>query len=91
MEIKIIEDKKKRMLFNVEGGSHTLCNILKEELWNDSNVKVSSYSIRHPLVGVPQMIVETDGTEPKKAITSAIGRLKKQAEKFENEFVKEVK
>ena len=47
MEIKIIEDKKNRMLFNVEGGSHTLCNILKEELWNDSNVKVSSYSIRH--------------------------------------------
>jgi len=56
---------------------------LKEELWNVKHVKVAGYRIDHPLVGIPRLIVETDGQEaPRKALISAAERLKKKTGKF---------
>ena len=78
MEVKILEDKKKKLVFELTGEGHTLCNVLRDELWNDKSVTVSAYNISHPLVGIPQFIVETDGKkDPKKALQDAIKRLKK--------------
>lgn len=90
MEINIIEEKKNKLVFELEGGSHTVCNALRAELLNDNKVKVATYSIRHPLVGKPKFIIETDDVEPKKALISAADRLKKHNEAFEKEFKKEV-
>ena len=79
MEINILEDKKKRLVFELKGEGHTLCNALREELWNDKAIKVSAYNIEHPLVGIPRFIIETDGSEePKKALSEAVSRLKKK-------------
>lgn len=84
MEITVLENTKTRLQFELKGESHTFCNILKEELWNDESVKVSAYSLRHPLVGVPRFIIETNGKkEPKEAVQDAIKRLGKHAEKVE--------
>ncbi|NTV23295.1 MAG: DNA-directed RNA polymerase subunit L [Nanoarchaeota archaeon] len=84
MEFKVIEDKAKRLVFELKGEDHTLCNALREELWNDKTVSVSAYNISHPLVGVPKFIVETDGTkEPRKAVRDAITRLKKKNAELE--------
>jgi DNA-directed RNA polymerase subunit L len=92
MEIKILEDKKNKLIFESQDLGHTFCNVLKKELWKDSHVKVATYSIMHPLVSKPKMIVETDGSEtPKNALLSAIQRLKRVSEKFKKEFSKEVK
>ena len=90
MEIKIIEDKKDRLLFELDE-THTLCNVLKAELWNDSHVKSAGYSIKHPLISKPEIIVETDGADPRKTAIAAAQRLKKTCEKFEEGFNKEVK
>lgn len=78
MEINIIEDKKKRLVFELKGEGHTLCNVLREELWNDKSVTVSAYNISHPLVGIPTFIIETSSKSPKKALKDAIARLKKK-------------
>jgi DNA-directed RNA polymerase subunit L len=79
MEINVLEDKPKRMVFELKGETHTLCNALREELWNDKAITVSAYNISHPLVGVPKFIIETDGDkEPKKALKDAVSRLKKK-------------
>ena len=92
MEIKILDDKKNKLIIEVKGANHTLCNILKTELWNDKHVKIATYSIRHPQISVPQMIVETDGeVSPKNALINAIQRLHKINEKFIKEFSKEIK
>ena len=92
MELKILEDKKNKLVFESKDLGHTICNVLKKELWNDSHVKVATYSVRHPLVSKPKMIVETDGSEtPKAALLAAVQRLKKVSEKFRKEFSKEVK
>ena len=92
MEIKILEEKKNKLVFEGEELGHTLCNVLKKELWNDNHVKVATYSIKHPLVGKPKMIIETDsGKNPREALSAAVQRLKKLNEKFKKEFSKEVK
>ncbi len=79
MEINVLEEKPKKMVFELKGEGHTLCNALREELWNDKAITVSAYNISHPLVGVPKFMIETNGDkEPKKALKDAISRLKKK-------------
>jgi DNA-directed RNA polymerase II subunit RPB11 len=92
MEIRILDDKKNKLLIEVKGVDHTLCNILQTELWNDKHVKTATYSIRHPQISVPQMVVETDGEEsPKNALINAVQRLQKTNIKFKKEFTKEIR
>ena len=87
MEIKILDDKKNKLMLEVKGADHTLCNALKTELWGDKHIKIATYSIRHPQVSMPQMIVETDGEiSPKNALINAVQRLHKINEKFKKEF-----
>ncbi len=88
MEIKILEELKNKIKLEIEGENHTLVNALRKELWSDSHVTIAGYSVDHPLVGKPILIVETDGKEdPKKALNSAVERLKK----FNSEFIVKLK
>ena len=83
MEVKILEEEKKKIKIEIEGEDHTLANALRKELWNDSHVNIAGYNIDHPLSGSPVLIVETDGKEEaKKAILSAVTRLKKNNSDF---------
>ncbi len=85
MEIKILEEKKNRLVFNIEGDGSTIANILKKELWNDEHVKAAGFNVEHPLINVPTFVVETDGEEAKKAVSAALKRIGKQVEKFRDE------
>ena len=92
MEIKILDDKKNRLLFEVKGTDHTLCNSITKELWDDKHVKIATYSIRHPQISVTQFVVETDGEEsPRNALINAVQRLQKNNDKFRKDFAKEIR
>lgn len=80
MEIKVLEEKKNRLVVSIEGETHTLCNALVKELWNDKHVKAAGYRIDHPLAGVPDLMVETDGADPRKTVNSAVDRLSKASD-----------
>lgn len=87
MEIEILEDTKTKLKFKIQGEDHTILNLLKEELWQDKNVKVAAYRIAHPLVGIPEMTVEvSQGNDPKKAISDAIKRMNKKLDKIGADF-----
>jgi DNA-directed RNA polymerase subunit L len=96
MKINVIEDKKNRFVFEVEGMGHTFLNILKTELNNDEKVKAATlkaatYAIKHPQVGIPKFILETSEDEtPKAALLNAIGRLGKLSEKFRKSVMEEL-
>lgn len=90
MELKIVEEKKNRLVFDLEGETYTIVGILKKELYNDEHVKAAGYNVAHPLINVPRFVVETDGEDPKKVVRSAIKRLQKQIEKLKDE-AKDVK
>ena len=79
MEIVMLESKKNRMVFEMKGADHTLCNILRKQLQEDPKVSVATYSIAHPLIGIPKFILETDGAyTPEQALKAAISALEKQ-------------
>ena len=89
MELKVLEESAKRMEFELKGEGHTFCNALKNELWKNKHVKTATYMIGHPLVGVPIMLVETDGElSPRKALQAAAGKLLSLAEDFSKEAKK---
>ena len=78
MEIVILEESKNLLKMEVQGEDHTLANYLRKELWQDKSVKVAGYNIEHPLVSHPVLIVETSSGSPRKALLSAVERLKKK-------------
>ena len=89
MELKILSEDAKSMTFELAGEGHTLCNALKHQLWNNKHVKVATYSIKHPLKGTPEMIIETDGEiKPRKALIDAADKLLDETDKFRKEFKK---
>jgi len=75
MEIKIIEEAKEKVVFELVGADHTLANILKERISLEKDVTACAYNVEHPLISNPKFIIESKS--PKKAIESAIATLQK--------------
>ncbi|MBI5392625.1 DNA-directed RNA polymerase subunit L [Candidatus Woesearchaeota archaeon] len=92
MELIIVEQSKNRVVIDIKGEGHSLCNALKHELQQDETVKSAGYFIEHPELNVPRMVIETkQGNSPKTAIVNAIKKLRKQNEKFYDLVKEEVK
>ena len=89
MEMKVMEQTKKKLVFELSGVDHTFCNILKQELNSDDSVKTATYTIAHPLIRVPKFIVETKGDkEPSDVLKSAAKKLSKMNDDFLTNFKK---
>ncbi|MBS3132859.1 DNA-directed RNA polymerase subunit L [Candidatus Woesearchaeota archaeon] len=89
MELNVLEESPKRLVVEVKGANHTLCNAVKAELWNNRHVKVATYSISHPLIGIPKFLVETDGeVKPRKAMADTASKLAETASGLKKEFKK---
>ena len=88
MEFTVLEESKTKIVFELKGETHTFCNALKYELQQVKGVTIATYKIDHPLVGIPQFLVETKGIEPRKALKEALKSLKKQTQDFEKEIGK---
>jgi len=89
MELIVVEETPKKFVFELKGAGHTLCNAIKNELWKNKHVKVATYAIKHPVVGIPTVTVETDGImKPRKALSDAASKLASQTDKFKSEFKK---
>lgn len=85
MEVKILEDTKRKLIIELE--SQTIASLIERELWNDENVKTAGLKVKHPLVGKPNLVIETGTKEDAKtAVKEAIKRAKKDLEKFKKAF-----
>lgn len=85
MEVKILEEDKKKIV--IETDSQTIAGLIEKELWNDKSVKISGSKVKHPLIGKPTIVVETDGKEDaKKAVIEAAKRAKKDLDAFKKAF-----
>lgn len=87
MEIKVLENTKKKLKFEIVGEDHTLPNLITKTLLEDPSVKHSTYTIEHPLVSNPIIIIVTDGSKtPKQALLDAISKIKSRIGEFREEF-----
>ena len=88
MELNVLEDSKKKLVVEIKGEGHALCNALKSELWKNKKVHIAGYNIAHPLVGVPKLVIETESGAPKDALVDAAKKVKKEADDFLKAFNK---
>ncbi len=84
MEINVLEKQKDKLVFELKNTNHTFCNYLKDELRNDKDVDVASYTISHPLVGVPKFFLKAK--EPTNSLNKAIKELKKKNKELQKNF-----
>jgi len=85
MEAKILEETKKKIVIELD--NQTIAGLIERELWNDEHIRISGLKPKHPLIGKPTLVVETDGKEDaKKAVKEAIARAKNDLEKFRKAF-----
>ncbi|MFP4655964.1 MAG: RpoL/Rpb11 RNA polymerase subunit family protein [Candidatus Woesearchaeota archaeon] len=86
MEIIPKEKSKTRIVFEINGEDHTFSNLLRVKLWDQKGVKTSGYNIKHPLVGSPKFVAETESTDVVAALDSAAKEAKKELKEFEKAF-----
>jgi len=85
MQLKVIENTKSRLVFELIGEDHTLSNALKQALIEDKSVKNAGYYIDHPEIGVPRFVIE--GDSPVKSVQKACDTVKK----WNSELAKKIK
>ncbi len=91
MEIEVVEKTDNRLLFRIKGESHTFVNILKDALTKHPDVDIAAYEIEHPLVGIPEVLVQTKKKDPVKVILETIQQMKKDTESDIKAIIKTLK
>jgi len=90
MEIQVLEKEKNKIKFKVIGEDDTFCNILKKELWNDSDTEIAAYRIEHSIIDHPIFIFHSK-KDVIKALNEAIDRIKKKNKEFLDAFKDAIK
>ena len=89
MELKLVNKGKEKLEIEVVGETHTFCNAIRKELWEDKTIEVAGYNFKHSLIDNPKLIVEAKN--PEKSLKDAADRLKKKNKEFLSKFSKAVK
>ncbi|MDD5331767.1 MAG: DNA-directed RNA polymerase subunit L [Candidatus Nanoarchaeia archaeon] len=84
MEIKLLSKEGTKLKFEIKGETHTFCNLLRKELWNDKNVEFAGYNVPHSLT--KEIIFILDAKDPEKALKDAVSRLKDRVKEFDSKF-----
>ncbi|RAP53671.1 MAG: DNA-directed RNA polymerase subunit L [Methanosphaera sp. rholeuAM130] len=87
--MKVVEEQDNRLVFEVTGESHTICNILRKRLMSQDEVTAAAYDITHPLVGQPEF--EVNSPNPRESIKTASETIKQEATEFKDAVTKAFK
>jgi len=88
MEIKILHDEKNELEFQID--NQTIAELIRVYLNEDDSVKLGAWKKEHyskPLI----LKIVTDGKSAKKALQDAIAKVRKDLEKYADEFKKSIK
>lgn len=92
MLLTVLERKSDKLVIEVDGEGHTLCNLLEKVLLEDEEVEFASYNISHPLVSKPIITVKTrGGKSPEDALRDAIEKILEMGRNLREEFEKAFK
>ena len=88
MDVHILKEEKDFLELELKGETHTLCNLLRKELWENNEIAAASYNLKHPLISIPVFTVRAKSGKPKKHLQEAITSLKKQAKELHSQVQK---
>ncbi len=89
MELELITKDKNTLEFYLLGERHTLPNLLKNRIENESGLEFDSYTLDHPMADKARFIVKTSGSKsPVKAIEGACEKIEKDLKQFSEKMKK---
>lgn len=91
MEIEIVKSEPNYAEFILKGERHTLPNLLKSYLLNDSSVEFVSYLLDHPVNNESKFVVRTKGKSASAVISAACKKIQSGLSGFESEMKKALK
>ncbi|MFX1563047.1 MAG: RpoL/Rpb11 RNA polymerase subunit family protein [Promethearchaeota archaeon] len=92
MKINIKKNTTRELELVIEGEGHTLCNPLREILFEEKHMTFAGYSVPHPLERTANFIVRTDGkVKPLKVFVQAAQKLIERTEELRVAFQKAMK
>jgi DNA-directed RNA polymerase subunit L len=87
MKLEIIKNEKSELEFSIEGERHTIPNLLREKLSQNSDVEFVAYRLEHPLDQKAMFVLKTKGSA-KKVLEDTIKELQKDIDEFKKGFEK---
>lgn len=91
MQIEVLKNEPNFLEFILKGERHTLPNLLKAKLLEDSSVIFCAYSLDHPMDSDSKFVLRTSGKTAKKALTEACTDIAKDLEELNTEIKKALK
>jgi DNA-directed RNA polymerase subunit L len=91
MELKIIRKNDKELLLETRGETVTLTNLLRDELWNRSNVTEAAEIKEHPYLAEPKIWVKVKSGSPQEALRISAEELIEKVKKFKELFKDAIK
>jgi DNA-directed RNA polymerase subunit L len=91
MELKIIRKNEKELLLETRGETVTLTNLLRDELWNRSNVTEAAEIKEHPYLAEPKIWVKVKSGTPQEALRISAEELIEKVKKFKELFKDAIK
>ena len=92
MKIKVLKRTSNELKIEVEGESHTLCNVLQKAFLEDDTIEMAGYNVPHPLVDSAVVYVHTKGQrKPEAAVQEATKKILSQSKEFRKSFEKALK
>jgi len=92
MELELVKKENGSLLVKIVGETHTLCNLLREELNKDENVVSAAYTIEHPSTESPKFHAKIKkGKSPERTLSNAADRIVEQLEDLRKQLQKVLK
>ena len=84
MEVNVLKEDKELIELEITGEDHTLCNIIRDELWNEEDTSFASYNLKHALISEPILTIKTKKGKPRKAVLDAVESLKNKTKELKS-------
>ena len=92
MKIKVLKKDSNELKLEVEGGGHTIGNLLQKRILEEENVDLAGYDVPHPMSSNAVIYIRTKGkAKPEEILKHSITRSRKLNKEFIDEFEKALK
>jgi DNA-directed RNA polymerase subunit L len=92
MNVNVLKKTTNEFKIEIEGGGHTLCNLIQKKLLEEDDVDLAGYDVPHPLASSPVIYVRAkEGVKPETILTNALEKARDMNKEFGKELEKALK
>ena len=92
MKANLLKKTSNELRVEVEGGGHTVCNLLQKKILEEKGVDMAGYDIPHPLTSAAVIYVRTRGAaKPEQVLRDALEKAREMNKEFSKELIRALK